>query len=61
MVKELAPQYKPRTTMSWPCQLHPDLSTFHIWLTGIKLILRIRDDGSLCDPLGPSMCDPKNI
>jgi hypothetical protein len=59
MTKALVSQYRSRTTMSWPCQLHPDLSTIPIWLTGIKLILRFRDDGSLCVPLGPWICDPK--
>jgi hypothetical protein len=45
--------------MRWPNQLHPDLSTFHIWWTGIKLILRICENGTLIIPLGPWLCDPK--
>jgi hypothetical protein len=58
-LKTLVPQYRSCTTMRWHIQLHTDLSTFYIWWTGIKLILQIRDDGTLIIPLGPWLCDPK--
>jgi ribonuclease HI len=56
--RRLVSTYTSHTPMQWPSQLAPALSTYGIWLAGLKSAARMRDNGELRYPLGSWLGNP---